>query len=201
MDPASRETPVPPKPKKSPADPKTAAEPKKKGRAAAASSDGAGIPAPKSDAKPKKAAASKASAQPKNGRPKKVAGASEDPGPLTIRGARGQAARDSDAPPDSSAHGDDGDHESEHEDREDEVEGEIVDTVAEVVDEDGVDEAEIAPESLPAPDSSAALSRTDPLQAYLREVQRHKLLTPEEEQRLTRHYVETQDVGTAARLV
>ena len=39
------------------------------------------------------------------------------------------------------------------------------------------------------------------LQAYLREVQRHPLLTPEEEQKLTRHYVETQDVKTAARLV
>jgi RNA polymerase sigma-32 factor len=35
----------------------------------------------------------------------------------------------------------------------------------------------------------------------LREVQRHSLLTPEEEQKLTRHYVETQDVKTAARLV
>jgi len=46
-----------------------------------------------------------------------------------------------------------------------------------------------------------ALSRTDPLQAYLHEVQRHSLLTPEEEQKLTRHYVETQDVKTAARLV
>jgi len=35
----------------------------------------------------------------------------------------------------------------------------------------------------------------------LREVQRHSLLTPEEEQRLTRQYVQTQDVKTAARLV
>jgi RNA polymerase sigma-32 factor len=46
-----------------------------------------------------------------------------------------------------------------------------------------------------------ALSRTDPLQAYLREIQRYPLLTPEQEQKMTRHYVDTQDVQTAARLV
>jgi RNA polymerase sigma-32 factor len=49
--------------------------------------------------------------------------------------------------------------------------------------------------------SQAALSRTDPLQAYLREVQRHHLLTPEEEKTLTVHYSKTGDVATAARLV
>lgn len=50
-------------------------------------------------------------------------------------------------------------------------------------------------------DDSFALSRTDPLQAYLREVQRHPLLTPDEEKRLTTHYAQTGDVATAARLV
>jgi len=49
--------------------------------------------------------------------------------------------------------------------------------------------------------SGTALSRTDPLQAYLREVQRHPLLTPDEEKQLTQHYYKTQDVRTAARLV
>jgi RNA polymerase sigma-32 factor len=56
-------------------------------------------------------------------------------------------------------------------------------------------------ESAPPTTGDVALSRSDPLQAYLREVQQHRLLTPEEEQKLTRHYVETQDVRTAARLV
>lgn len=46
-----------------------------------------------------------------------------------------------------------------------------------------------------------ALSRNDPMQAYLREVQRHPLLTPEEEQTLARRYSETQDVAAAARMV
>ena len=51
------------------------------------------------------------------------------------------------------------------------------------------------------PSSEAALSRTDPLQAYLREVQRHALLSAEEEKTLTVRYAQTQDVATAARLV
>jgi RNA polymerase sigma-32 factor len=50
-------------------------------------------------------------------------------------------------------------------------------------------------------DDSVALSRSDPLQAYLREVQRHPLLTPEEEKSLAVRYVETQDVVAARRLV
>jgi RNA polymerase sigma-32 factor len=50
-------------------------------------------------------------------------------------------------------------------------------------------------------EDKVALSRTDPLQAYLREVQRHPLLTPDEEKTLTVHYVKTGDVRTAARLV
>jgi len=80
----------------------------------------------------------------------------------------------------------------------------LVEAQGEVVDE-GHDDP--APESkqpashAPASTDGAALSRTDPLQAYLREVQRYKLLTPEEEQTLTRKYVQDQDVQTAARLV
>ncbi len=50
-------------------------------------------------------------------------------------------------------------------------------------------------------DSSTALSRRDPFQAYLREVQRYPLLTAEEESALTRKYQETQDVNIAAQLV
>ena len=78
-----------------------------------------------------------------------------------------------------------------------EVEPEIVDDDADV---GSLEKLPIAARKGPQK-SDAALSRTDPLQAYLREVQRHPLLTPEEEQKLTRHYVETQDVKTAARLV
>jgi RNA polymerase sigma-32 factor len=83
-----------------------------------------------------------------------------------------------------------------------EVEGEVVDGDIDLEPEDVGDVEIVAPRAISASrDNDAALSRTDPLQAYLREVQRHTLLTPEEEQKLTRHYVETQDVKTAARLV
>jgi RNA polymerase sigma-32 factor len=56
----------------------------------------------------------------------------------------------------------------------------------------------------PAVVSSAkdrALSRFDPFNAYLAEVQRHSLLTPEEEHRLAVSYHATQDVQAAARMV
>lgn len=85
----------------------------------------------------------------------------------------------------------------------------VIEVTGEVVDDDGTDVDEprpagrgsrsVPPES--SADGGAALSRTDPLQAYLREVQRHSLLTPEEEKRLTTEYVETQSVKTARRLV
>jgi RNA polymerase sigma-32 factor len=87
--------------------------------------------------------------------------------------------------------------------------GEVVEVVGEVVDEPAMDDGDmgsIEAEGSDAPpppstSSEAALSRTDPLQAYLREVQRHPLLTPDEEKELTQHYSKTQDVQTAARLV
>ncbi len=61
-----------------------------------------------------------------------------------------------------------------------------------------VDERELT-----ALDKKAALTttRADPLQAYMREVQRHPLLGAEEEHRLAVHYTKTQDVDAAARLV
>ncbi len=51
------------------------------------------------------------------------------------------------------------------------------------------------------PETTTALSRLDPFQAYLREVQRYRLLTPEEEATLTREYWETGDPEVAAQLV
>jgi RNA polymerase sigma-32 factor len=101
--------------------------------------------------------------------------------------------------------------EEEEEEREDggdrDPDAEVVEVVPEIVDgipgEAPIEEDPISDWSPPVQPAAGdtALSRTDPLQAYLREVQRHPLLTPEEEQKLTRHYVETQDVKTAARLV
>ena len=50
-------------------------------------------------------------------------------------------------------------------------------------------------------DRSAPLARYDPLQAYMRDVQRYKLLTPQEEHDAAVRYFESGDVDAAARLV
>jgi len=70
-----------------------------------------------------------------------------------------------------------------------------------MLDEEGESAAPRSTKSSSFPSEGAALSRTVPLQAYLREVQRHPLLTPDEEKRLTERYTKEQDVATAARLV
>jgi RNA polymerase sigma-32 factor len=89
-------------------------------------------------------------------------------------------------------------------------EAEVVEVVGEIVDDPAAESAEheemsergpVSYSSTAPPTTGAALSRSDPLQAYLREVQRHSLLTGDEEKTLTQHYARTQDVTTAARLV
>ena len=50
-------------------------------------------------------------------------------------------------------------------------------------------------------DGGRALAKLDALQTYMREVQRHPLLTPDEEHALAVKYSETGDVAAAARLV
>jgi RNA polymerase sigma-32 factor len=55
--------------------------------------------------------------------------------------------------------------------------------------------------SVPAARTTSAPSVSDPLTAYLREVARHKLLTPEEEQELTQALAETGDIEIARKLV
>ncbi len=53
----------------------------------------------------------------------------------------------------------------------------------------------------PAKAGEASLARLDPFAAYMREVQRHRLLTPDETRDLAVRYVEHQDPAAAARLV
>jgi RNA polymerase sigma-32 factor len=56
-------------------------------------------------------------------------------------------------------------------------------------------------DALTGPDEPRGLARYDALQAYMREVRRHPLLTPDEEHKLAVEYAKTQDVDLAARLV
>jgi RNA polymerase sigma-32 factor len=69
-----------------------------------------------------------------------------------------------------------------------------------------VDAAEAVPEDVAESSASDdggshALARLDALQVYMREVQRHPLLSPEEEHSLAVRYSQTGDVTAAARLV
>ena len=57
------------------------------------------------------------------------------------------------------------------------------------------------PSSALAPVSSSGISRMDPLAVYMREVQRHPVLSPEEQQGLARTFLETQNPELAAKLV
>jgi RNA polymerase sigma-32 factor len=78
----------------------------------------------------------------------------------------------------------------------DDVDADVAETEAE--------EVEDAPPKLPGRrerDSGSSIERFDPLSAYLREVQRHPLLQPEETAALAKKFVETQDPAAAARLV
>ena len=130
----------------------------------------------------------------------KTAGASA-PKARAPRGAKKAAPKESEPPPSGSGAAED---EDERESDDGEGDDDVVEADAEIVEGEPVAEEDVdldAPLSVAPKSDGAALSRTDPLQAYLREIQRHPLLTPEQEQTLTRKYVEDQDVATAAKLV
>lgn len=83
-----------------------------------------------------------------------------------------------------------------HPDNDEVLEGEVVES--ELVDESA------AIEALPIrakKSGSGSLASTDPLQAYMQDVQRYPLLDREEEHRLAVRYFEEGDVDAAARLV
>lgn len=84
-----------------------------------------------------------------------------------------------------------------------EVDGELaVDAPAALPLDDDHDPLDGDGEAIPAPPaSSTAIERFDPFAAYLREIQRHPLLSAEETQALAVRFSESQDAAAAARLV
>ena len=123
---------------------------------------------------------------------------------------RRQRASDDDEQGDDDAEreaGADDDGDDTHHAEATDVDGDVIEVTGEIVDDPAVedDDHEAAPRHAKAAlaplGNDFALSRSDPLQAYLREVQRHALLTPDEEKTLTTYYQKNQDVRTAARLV
>jgi RNA polymerase sigma-32 factor len=90
----------------------------------------------------------------------------------------------------------------------DAVQGEVVDDSEEEEEreeseerEERESESDVHSGPLSRPMSSTSMERLDPMAAYLREIQRHPLLTPEQTHELAAKFVETQDPALAARLV
>jgi RNA polymerase sigma-32 factor len=91
------------------------------------------------------------------------------------------------------------DEELAEDDPDDELESGL--DVDEFEEEGGDLDSQIGSKSNALARSSGSLASRDPLAAYMREVQSHSLLTPDEEKRLAVLYTETQDVNAASRLV
>jgi len=87
--------------------------------------------------------------------------------------------------------------------------GEVLEATGEVLADEAIEptdsfdsqSSEELAEPVESSEGRSVLARTDALQAYMREVQRHALLSPDEEHSLAVHYAKTTDVKTAARLV
>ncbi|HEX7602720.1 MAG TPA: RNA polymerase factor sigma-32 [Polyangiaceae bacterium] len=104
-----------------------------------------------------------------------------------------------------------GGEDAESEDGESESEGDATSEVVEVAEPEFAAETEDTeaeetverdePVPVSSSDTSSALTRFDPMAAYLREVQRHPLLTPEETHTLAVKFLETQDSRIAAKMV
>jgi RNA polymerase sigma-32 factor len=124
--------------------------------------------------------------------------------PTAARSAK-TAAKPAPAEPAASEDGaedapEDGDEDSEPEELDEEPEpvdagseGEVLEAAGEVLTDEGAGVSEETGRS--------GLARMDALQVYMREVQRHPLLSPDEEHSLAVNYSKTGDVTAAARLV
>jgi RNA polymerase sigma-32 factor len=108
---------------------------------------------------------------------------------------QGDAGSDAELTGDGDGDGDDAETADDGEDAELAAEPEAEAT------EDVDTDREVSSTPLSKPMSGTSLERLDPMGAYLREIQRHPLLTPEETHALAVKFVETQDPATAARLV
>jgi RNA polymerase sigma-32 factor len=112
-------------------------------------------------------------------------GRKSDPAP-----ARTKAAKDV---------GDDG-AEDDDSDGEDELDDDsVIEATGEVIDERDLSSVELREEK-EAKAEAKSLARVDALQMYMREVQRHPLLSPPDEHRLAVHYAKSGDVEAAAKL-
>jgi RNA polymerase sigma-32 factor len=112
----------------------------------------------------------------------------DDEAPASVTGASGSE------PPASAAHAGDDDAFAEPRDSDVEVEAADAET-------DDTHSAPLSRDLARASSAGSSMERLDPMAAYLREIQRHPLLTPEETHALASKFITTQDPAIAARLV
>jgi RNA polymerase sigma-32 factor len=111
-----------------------------------------------------------------------------------------------DSPPESEAEAPESEPEDEEQAEEPEQDEDVVLAEGELVDTDFSADENLDEAALPVVVESRAagagsIAKYDPLQAYMREVQKHSLLSKTEEHELATRYVKTGDVNAATRLV
>ena len=114
--------------------------------------------------------------------------------PLAVDGTAASSAPG--ASPDSDAADGDSEAENEKEGDDELLDDNAIEASAEVIDQSDLTQLDRDDKA-----ETKSLARVDALQLYMREVQRHALLSPDEEHRLAVHYHKNADVETAARLV
>jgi RNA polymerase sigma-32 factor len=82
-----------------------------------------------------------------------------------------------------------------------EEEGEREEEDEQVGEPEVTEEVEVSDRDLPAPESTGSIARFDPMAAYLREVQRHPLMTAEQTHDIAVKFITSQDPALAAQLV
>ncbi len=121
--------------------------------------------------------------------------ADDEDGPTSARGADGESEADSEAEGEADSEAE-GEADSDAEPEPEPLEGEVVDH-----DEAFVADVGAVTKGAALIKAGAAISSSDPLQAYMRDVQRYSLLKPEETHELAVRYVTTGDVEAAKKLV
>ncbi len=115
------------------------------------------------------------------------------------RAAKGRKTEKSEAPP-ARAKESDPDEDEPEADEELLDDDSVIEATGEVIDERDLSGVDLRDKEEKA-EAKSSLARVDALQMYMREVQRHALLSPPEEHRLAVHYSKSGDVEAAAKLV
>jgi RNA polymerase sigma-32 factor len=109
--------------------------------------------------------------------------------------ARAKDTRDAKEPDSDEAEGDEAEGDDELDD------DSVIEATGEVIDERDVASVDLREDKEEKAEIKSSLARVDALQMYMREVQRHPLLSPPDEHRLAVHYAKSGDVEAAAKLV